>query len=416
MGGLCRFAPLEIRNSKCLEREARIYSKEALRRWFYASLFLISNFPAKQDSTAGKRSATLRPVKICFVETESLEEEYFRAELGDAHELQFVGGLDEAPADIEVLSVFVHSTVARDFLEAHPALRLIVTRSSGFDHIALAEAAARNVTVCNVPTYGENTVAEHCFALLLALSRRLRESLASYTSSRFSYQALRGFDLMGKTFGIVGTGRIGLHAARIARGFQMEVLAYDVKTQPLVAATLDFEYVSFEELLRRSDVISLCIPLRPETRHIINRDTLSLCKQGVVLINTARGALVDTDALLEGLESGHVGGAGLDVLEDERVLQQESTRIIGGEIVDHIQQSGTEAPSPDYEEPLQRRERVEELRNLVRNSRLVERPDVIFTPHAAFNSKEAVARIDAETVRNIKRFQAGLPVNEAPRN
>ena len=253
-------------------------------------------------------------------------------------------------------------------------------------------------------------MAEHSFALLLALSRRLRESLAAYSTNRFSYQALRGFDLMGKTFGIIGTGRIGLHAARIALGFQMEVLAYDVNTQPLVAATLDFQYVGFEELMGRSDVISLYIPLVPETRHIINRNTLALCKKGVVLINTARGALVDTDALLEGLESGQIGGVGLDVLEDERVLQQTSTRIIGGEIVSHIQQSG----SPDYEEPLQRRERVEQLRGLVRNSRLIERPDVIFTPHSAFNSTEAVARIDELTVRSIVGFVAGMPVNMVP--
>jgi D-lactate dehydrogenase len=351
-------------------------------------------------------------VKICFLETESLDEEYFRTELGAEYELQFVGGLDEAPADAEILSVFIHSTVTAGFLAAHPKLRLIVTRSTGYDHIAVAEARERGIVVCRVPNYGENTVAEHSFALLLALSRRLRESLASYSSNRFSYQALRGFDLMGKTFGIIGTGRIGLHSARIARGFQMEVLAYDVKTQPLVAATLDFEYVGFQELLGRSDVVSLYIPLLPETRHMINRETLALCKRGVVLINTARGGLVDTDALLEALESGQVGGAGLDVLEDERVLQQDSTRIIGGEIVSHIQQSGS--PSPDYEEPLQRRERVEELRNLVRNSRLVERPDVIFTPHSAFNSTEAVARIDEQTVRSIRCFLDGTPVNVVP--
>jgi D-lactate dehydrogenase len=350
-------------------------------------------------------------VKICFVETESLDEEFFQAQLEAGHDLQFVDGLDEAPDDLEALSVFVHTIVSAEFISAHPRLQLIVTRSSGYDHIALAEAKARNVTVCNVPNYGENTVAEHSFALLLALSRRLRESLASYSAQRFSYQALRGFDLMGKTIGIIGTGRIGLHAARIARGFQMEVLAFDVNTQPLVAATLDFEYVPFEELLHRSHVVSLYVPLRDDTRHIINRSTLALCKPGAILINTARGALVDTDALLEALESGQLGGAGLDVLEDERVLQQDSSRIISGEIVSHIQQSSSPEPSPDYDEPIQRRERVEELRNLVRNSRLVERPDVIFTPHSAFNSTEAVARIDEETVRAIRRFLAGTPVN-----
>jgi D-lactate dehydrogenase len=346
-------------------------------------------------------------VKICFVETESEEEHYFREELGAPDELTFVGGIEDAPPDTEALSVFIHSQVSAEVLARLPRLRLIVTRSTGCDHIDVAAANARGIAVARVPNYGENTVAEHSFALLLALSRRLRESLAAYSKARFSYQALRGFDLMGKVFGIIGTGRIGMHAARIARGFQMEVIAYDVKTQPLVAATLDFSYVSFEELLRRADVVSLYIPLDAGTRHLINRESLALCKRGAVLINVARGALIDTDALIEALESGHLGGAGLDVLEDERVLQQDSTRIIGGEIVSHIQQS---LPS-DHEEPLQRRERVEELRNLVRNSRLIERPDVIFTPHAAFNSAEAVARINQQTVWSIRQFAAGAPVN-----
>jgi len=194
----------------------------------------------------------------------------------------------------------------------------------------------------------------------------------------------------------------------------MEVIAYDLKTQPLVAETLDFNYVDFKELLRRADVISLYIPLTPSTRHMINRETLAQCKRGMVLINTARGGLVDTDALLEALESGQVGGAGLDVLEDERVLQQDSARIITSEIVDHIQQSASPEASPNYEEPLLRRERVEKLRNLVRNNRLVERPDVVFTPHAAFNSTEAVARIDEQTVRAIHAFLDGRPVNLVP--
>jgi len=346
-------------------------------------------------------------VKICFVETESLEEEFFRAEIGGDHDLVFVEALADAPADIEILSVFVHSQVTAQFIAAHPALRFIACRSSGYDHLALDAAAQRGILVSNVPSYGENTVAEHSFALLLALSRRLRESLAAYTANNFSYQELRGFDLKGLTFGIVGTGRIGLHAARIARGFQMEVLAYDVKTQPLVAATLDFEYVPFQELLRRSDVVSLYIPLLPETRHLINRETLALCKRGVVLINTARGALVDSAALLAALERGQVGGAGLDVLEDERVLQQEGTRIIGDQIVSHVQQS-TDSSGDEFR---RRGDRVDELRDLVQNSRLIERPDVIFTPHAAFNSREAVERIDQQTVFNIRRFLAGTPAN-----
>ena len=213
---------------------------------------------------------------------------------------------------------------------------------------------------------------------------------------------------MGKTFGIIGTGRIGLHAARIARGFQMEVLAYDLKTQPLVAATLGFEYVALDELLRRADVISLYIPLSGETRGIIGRETLAKCKRGVIIINTARGGLLDTEALIEALDSGQAGGAGLDVLEDERLLQHESAGVIGSDIVSRVQQA-----DPN-EKPIRQQEREEELRALMRESRLISRPDVIFTPHTAFNSREAVDRINHETVRAILGFINGRPVNLVP--
>lgn len=348
-------------------------------------------------------------VKICFVETESLEEEFFRDALGDEHELTFAGDLSEVPQESDALSVFIHSKVTAEYMKSRPALRLIATRSTGFDHIDCHAALRQGITICYVATYGENTVAEHSFALLLAISRRLRESLQAHSSGHFSYQALRGFDLKGKTLGIIGTGRIGLHTVRIARGFDMEVLAFDLQTQPLVAATLGFEYVPFEELLRRADVISLHIPLLPETQHILNRKTLALCKHGVVLINTARGGLVDTAALLEALESGQVGAAGLDVLEDERVLQQDGTRIIGGEIVSRLQ-----AASQVHEQRIQRPERVEQLRSLVSNSKIVARSNVVFTPHSAFNSAEAVDRINQETVRSIRRFTEGKPVNIAP--
>ena len=265
--------------------------------------------------------------------------------------------------------------------------------------------------LCCVPSYGENTVAEHSFALLLAISRRLRESFQAHSSSRnFSYQALRGFDLKGKTIGIIGTGRIGLHTIRIARGFEMEVLAFDLQTQPLVAATLGFEYVPFEELLRRSDVD---LPPHPapagDAAHLEPEDPGALQARAWCSSIPRAAAWWRPRALLEALESGQVGSAGLDVLEDERVLQQDSTRIIGGEIVSRIQ-----AASQVHEQRIQRPEREEELRSLMRNSKIVTRNNVIFTPHSAFNSAEAVERINQETVRSIRRFLEGRPVNVAP--
>lgn len=345
---------------------------------------------------------------IFFVECEPGEQQFFAAEM-PAHALHFVEGADGVPAEAEIVSVFIYTEIDAAFLKAHPRLRLVCTRSTGSDHIDTAECRRRGITVCNVPSYGENTVAEHTFALILALSRRLRESFSANQQPHFSYESLRGFELKGKTLGIIGSGRIGLHAIRIARGFEMNVLAYDVQTQPLVAEVLGFRYAPLEELLAGSDIISLHIPLFPQTRHLLNRDTLAKCKPGALVINTARGQLIDTEALDQALESGALGGAGLDVLEDERVLQQENTAIISGQILSAIQA----APRHGGELRAQNPERIRELQCLMRNSRLIARPNVIFTPHSAFNSVEAVERINRTTAENIARFLAGAPENTA---
>lgn len=341
---------------------------------------------------------------IFFVACEPSERNFFAAEMS-AHTLHFVEEGGDVTAEAEIVSVFLYTQIDAAFLDGHPRLRLVCTRSTGFDHIDVAECKKRGVTVCNVPSYGENTVAEHTFALILALSRRLRESLTANRQRHFSYEALRGFELKGKTLGIIGSGRIGLHAIRIACGFEMNVIAFDVQTQPLVAEVLGFRYVPLEELLARADIVSLHIPLSPQTRHILNRETLAKCKPGALIINTARGQLIDTAALDDALESGAIAGAGLDVLEDERVLQQENTSIISGQILSAIQT----APRHGAELRAQNPARIHELQNLMRNSRLIARPNVIFTPHSAFNSVEAVERINRTTVENVARFLRGAP-------
>lgn len=342
--------------------------------------------------------------KICFVDVEAEGRAYFKGALA-AYDVQFARNLGDVPGDIEVLSVFINDRVDEDFLIGHPGLKLILTRSTGCDHIDLEACRRREVGVSNVGNYGENTVAEHTFALILALSRRLRDSDHAVRTGRFERERLRGFDLRGKTLGVIGAGRIGLHVIRIGLGFGMRVIACDADAHPFYSELLDFKYVSFEALMREAHVISLHLPLNDITRHMINRQSLALCQPGALLINTARGGLMDTEAVIEALDSGQIGGLGLDVLEDERVFQGGATSILGEKIAERVHNSN---PSPGRREFSP--ERVAEFSRLVTHSRLMQRPDVVLTPHVAFNSNEAVESLAAITLENIFNYLEGKPI------
>ena len=292
----------------------------------------------------------------------------------------------ESLTQAEVISVFIHSAVDRKVLDAFPRLRSIATRSTGFDHIDMAACKERGVVVSNVPSYGENTVAEHTFALILALSRNIHKAFVHTLSKTIPFDQLRGFDLAGKTIGVIGAGRIGLHVIKMARGFGMNVVAYDVRQEPLLAEVLNFRYVPFEELLKSSDVVTLHCPYTKQNHHLINTENIRLIKPGALLINTARGGLVDPEALMQALNEGILAGAGLDVLEGEELLQ-------------------------DEREILSRDLAQDRLRTLVLNHALLERDNVVITPHIAFNSREAVHRILETTVANIQAFLDGKPQN-----
>jgi len=344
-------------------------------------------------------------MKISILETESGDRELFKQRLGE-HTLQFPGSLEKVAAEAEVISTFIYSKIDAAFLEAHPQLKLVATRSTGYDHIDHAECARRGITVSYVPSYGDNTVAEHTFALILALTRRLREALSSNQKKQFSFESLRGFELKGKTLGVVGAGRVGLHTIKLGNAFGMRSIAYDAKPLPHIAEVIGFTYCTLRRLLRESDIISLHIPLNARTHHLLNRKTFSICKRGVLIINTARGALIDTNTLIEMLDNGQVGGAGIDVLEDERSMQTETMHRIGEQIVSRLQSgiSATEAREHSSR-------RVDELHGLMRNQQLLSRSNVIFTPHIAFNSVEAIERINLCTVENIRAYAKGKPVN-----
>ncbi len=345
-------------------------------------------------------------MSIYFLEVDPSDAAYFQAEL-PGHDVHFVSKPGRVGAGAEVVSVFIHTPVDRAFLEARPALRLVVTRSTGAEHIDLDACRERGVAVANVPSYGEHTVAEHTFALILALSRRLREVTGeSAREGKLSYSAARAFELRGKTLGVVGAGRIGRHVITVAQAFGMRVLAFDIHAPAAVAKHAGFDFAPLEQVLAEAHVLTLHVPVGPDTHHLLNRATLASCRKGVLIINTARGALIDTDALLDALDSGQVAGAGLDVLEEEGTARQETTKIISEQIITRLHAVGTPAELHDREAS-----RVRELQDLLRNKRLITRPDVIFTPHVAFNSVEAVERINSTTVQNILRFLAGQPVN-----
>ena len=305
--------------------------------------------------------------------------------------VSFEGRLDElpderVPEDAEVLSVFIHSRVTSEQLDRLPNLRLIATRSSGWDHIDAEACEQRGIVVANVPRYGENTVAEHTFAMLLALTRKIHRCYERTIRGDFSIEGLRGMDLYSKTFGALGAGGIARHALRIAGGFGMARIAYDVKPDPEAAEEIGFEYVSLDELLAKSDVLSLHVPLNDQTHHLIDAEALAKMKPGAILVNTARGGVVDAQALIESLRSGHLGGAALDVLEAEAAVGEEAELL-----------------SRSYD--------VDTLRAVVQNSALLRMENVIITPHNAFNSQEAVRRIIRETFENIHAFLGGEPRN-----
>ena len=339
---------------------------------------------------------------IYFVETESGEEEFFSDALKE-YDLRFASDLAEVGEDAEILSTFINSKIDADFLAAHPRLRFIATRSQATDHLDLETCRKRGVQVANVVNQSDTTVAEHTFALILATSRRLREFMTKPKDNHFSYQRTRAFDLAGKTLGIVGMGRVGRRVATLAEAFQMKVIASDVKESAAVAKTFHFEFVPHEELFRRAHIISLHAPLTPETYHIVNLETLALCRPGVIIINTARGSLIETAALVEALDNGRVGGAGLDVLQDERVLRESASHIISGNIVEHLRSDALAHEARDAD-------RIREVQELMLGDSVLSRANVVFTPHVAFNSAEAVEHLREGTAENIRAFITGTPI------
>ena len=326
-----------------------------------------------------------------ITEANQEEAEYLTRNLQDVLEIEVISEtLAEAKIehlkDVEVLIPFIHSKIGPSELDTMPKLRCIATRSTGSDHIDIAAAKERGITIANVPAYGETAVAEFTFALMLTLSRKVHQAYARTQRGDYTLEGLRGFDLYHKTLGVVGAGAIGLHVIRIATGFGMNVVAYDVMQNRLLSEVLGFRYVPLNELLAQSDIVTLHAPAILPTYHMLNKETFAQVKRGAFLINTARGSLIDTTALAWALDTGILAGAALDAMEGEEFLQHEE---------ELLSQPGAE----------------EKLRLLVHNHVLQRRPNVIITPHIAFNSKEALRRIQDTTIENVKAFLSHTSIN-----
>jgi D-lactate dehydrogenase len=333
-------------------------------------------------------------MKIIIFEVEDWERQAFESLQGE-HRIEFVAGLlnrenAESYADSEAVSPFIHSDLSADVLKHMGRLKLIATRSTGFDHIDLEYCKANNITVCNVPVYGDNTVAEHVFALLLAISHNMIAAVDRTRRGDFSLKGLQGFDLFGKTLGVIGTGSIGRCVIEIARGFRMDVLASDVRPDEELASRLGFRYVERDQLLASSDIVTLHVPSNENTRNLLSSDEFARMKEGVILINTSRGDVLDIKALAKAIGEGKVAAAGLDVLPEEGGIREEA------ELLRSVY------------------DKKHDLETMLLNHILLRLRNVIITPHSAFNTREAVERILSTTVGNIASFTRGESENVIP--
>lgn len=330
-------------------------------------------------------------MKIAMFDIEPWEHTAFEMLEKDHEIVYYEGSLDAATleevADADILSVFIYSRLDRDQLDRFDRLKLITTRSTGVDHIDLERCGELGIAVANVPTYGSHVVAEHTFALLLAISHQLVTAVDRTRRGDFSLKGLSGFDLYGRTMGIIGTGDIGASVARIARGFGMNVLGFDIEPVQALTEETGLEYVELPELLSRSDVVSLHVPATRATEKMISHDEFAAMKEGAVLINTARGTVVDTEALLRALSEGPLAAAGLDVLPEEPALREE-----------------TELLRSYFQEK-------HKLDMLLADHLLLRMRNVIVTPHSAFNTRDSLHRILDTTRDNIDGFLGGDPQN-----
>jgi D-lactate dehydrogenase len=320
-------------------------------------------------------------MKVAVFSTKPYDREFLKPAAEGKHELTFFEPrLSSQTAELargyRVVCVFVNDDLCAECLErlAAGGTKLVALRCAGFNNVDIPAASAAGIAVVRVPAYSPHAVAEHAVGLMLALNRQLPRAHSRVREGNFALNGLLGFDMHGRTAGIVGTGKIGIEVAKILHGFGCRLLAYDVHESPECLAN-GVKYVPLAQLLAESDIITLHCPLLPSTEHVINQHTIASMKRGVMLINTSRGALIDTRAVIEGLKSGRIGYVGLDVYEEEEDLFFEdfSSRIIHDDVF----------------------------------TRLLTFPNVLITGHQAFFTSNALEAISRVTIDNISAFERG---------
>jgi D-lactate dehydrogenase len=324
-------------------------------------------------------------MKIAFFSTKSYDRESFEKHLkGFGHEISFLEAkLDSRTLSLaeshEVICSFVNDHITESMLKrmAEMGIKLVALRCAGYNQIDLKAAKSVNIPIVRVPAYSPEAVAEHAFALILTLSRKTHKAYNRVRENNFSLDGLTGMNIHGKTIGVIGTGAIGKAFCRIANGFGCKILACDLKESDEMRQ-LGVDYLSLKEVFAKSEIISLHCPATPETIHMINTETLDFMQDGVALINTSRGALIDTKAVIKALKTKKIGFLGIDVYEQEEHIffQNLSEEILQDEQI----------------------------------TRLMTFPNVLITGHQAFLTKEALEQITLTTLENISTFENGKPL------
>ena len=332
-------------------------------------------------------------MKVAVFSTKSYDREFLdKANIENKHELvYFENSLKQKTVRLaenyDAVCVFVNDELTKEVMESlmNDKVKLVVLRCAGFNNVDIESACNNNVTVLRVPAYSPTAVAEHAVALILTLNRKTHKAYNRVREGNFSIERLTGFELSDRTVGVIGTGRIGSAFAKIMKGFGCRVVAFDsYPNNALKDAFLS--YHPLEEVFKMSDIVSLHCPLTPETNHIINKSSLSLMKKGVMLINTSRGKLIDTDAAIKALKEGRLGYLGIDVYEqEEKLFFKDLSEII---ILDD------------------------------KISRLMTFPNVLITSHQAYFTDNALTQIAQTTIQNISDFENGVidPQNQVCRD
>lgn len=325
-------------------------------------------------------------MKIAFFSTKSYDREFFNRYVTTHELIYFEAQLNEQTANLaagcNAICVFVNDKLNRAVMELlkTAGIKLIALRCAGFNNVDLEAAKANNVKVVRVPAYSPHAVAEHAVALILTLNRKTHKAYNRVREGNFSLERLTGFDLFEKTVGVIGTGKIGEAFCNIMLGFGCRVLAFDLIANKGLASR-GVEYVPLIDLLEQSTIISLHCPLNEQTKHIINQQTIGMMKDEVMLINTSRGALIDTAQVIDALKSGKIAYLGLDVYEQEEKLffKDLSENVIQDDMI----------------------------------MRLLSFPNVLITSHQGFFTEEALSQIAKITLGNIDAFEAGLSLQNA---